>query len=255
MPGNGRIIGPKNTSVVNGGIWSPHESAFRVTQKKWPRTITESGLVLNYNLADTASYPGSGTTIFDLSNSKLNATGSVAPTGQALQPGQTYSTGTTGILNLDTHSIFFSIQINDTSGNWSKVFSYNGGGTDRSPGVWRYPSERKLHWRYDPNNTDSDFSSTATGGYSSPGTEFAINTWYYVGGTKNGGTTIPYVNGAALGTRTGLSNPNSAGTAALILYEGYSGNGKLRHVHIYNRVLSASEVSDNYSAIANDLTF
>jgi len=254
MPGNGRIIGPKNTSVVNGGIWSPHESAFRVTQKKWPRTITESGLVLNYNLADTASYPGSGTTIFDLSNSKLNATGSVAPTGQALQPGQTYSTATTGILNLDTHSIFFSIQINDTSGNWSKVFSYNGGGTDRSPGVWRYPSERKLHWRYDPNNTDSDFSSTATGGYSSPGTEFAINTWYYVGVTKDGATTTPYVNGAALGTRT-VSNPKNAGTAAVILYEGYSGSGKLRHVHIYNRVLSASEVSNNYSAITKDLTF
>lgn len=254
MPGNGKILGPKNNQVSNTGIWSSYEMALRVSQKKWPLTVNETNLVLHYNLTNISCYPGSGTTIFDLSNSKLNATGSQALTGQTIQNGQTYSTGTTGILNLDTHSIFFSIQINATSGNWDKLFSFNAGGSDRSPGVWRYPGERKLHWRYDPSNTDSDFSSTATGGYSSPGTEFAINTWYYVGVTKNGGTTIPYVNGSPLGTRTGISNPKTGGTAAVTLYEGYSVASKMRHVHIYNRVLTGAEVLANYRVISPELT-
>jgi hypothetical protein len=253
MPGNGKIIGPKNTGTSNSGLWTPQDFYFSVKQKKWPLDIVQSSLVLNYDLTNLDCYPGTGTTIYDLSNSKLNASGSVSLSGQTIQNGQTYSTGTTGILNLDTHSIFFSIQINNTSGSWDKIFSYNAGGIDRSPGIWRYPGERKIHWRYDPSNSDSDFSATGTSGYSSTGSEFSINTWYYVGLTKNGGTTIPYVNGSSLGTRTGVSNPKTAGTAAVILYEYFSGASKMRHVHIYNRVLSAEEVALNYKAISNSL--
>ena len=37
---------------------------------------------------------------------------------------------------------------NGVIGNWEKLFSFNAAGGDRSPGVWRYPSERYIHWRF-----------------------------------------------------------------------------------------------------------
>jgi hypothetical protein len=106
------------------------------------RSVVSTNLVLHLNAANTASYPGTGNIWYDLSPSGLNATGSSAITGQALQNNQPYSTVSTSILNTDTHSIFFSVQINSTSGAWDRFFGYPAGGSDRSPGIWRYPNER-----------------------------------------------------------------------------------------------------------------
>jgi hypothetical protein len=213
--------------------------------------IVTNGLVLNLDASNSASYPGTGTTWFDLSPSGLNATGSSAITGQRLQANQPYTTASTSILNTDTHSLFFSIQINNTSGTWDKIFGYTPSGTDRSPGIWRWPSSRRIHWRYDPSNTGADFSASAVG--DETGTEFSPNVWYYVGVTKNGSTATSYVNGQSLGTRT-VSNPKTSGTSTIQLYPGYTQNSSLmRHVHIYNRVISAEEALSNYNAIKSTL--
>ena len=86
---------------------------------------------------------------------------------------------------------------NGYSGSWDKIFSFNAGGSDRSPGIWRYPSNRLIHWRYDPNNTGTDIclNGTLSNGWS---TDFNIDTWYYVGVTKNGASTVMYVNGKSV---------------------------------------------------------
>lgn len=181
------------------------------------------------------------------SGNYLNAGTTGATSGTAL------STATTNILNTDTHSIFFMIRFNSSAtypngytGGWEKIFSYNAGGSDRSPGVWRYPSNRYLHWRYDPANSGADFGPSNIGG---PGAEFAINTWYYVGVTKNGATATSYSNGVNLGTQT-VSNPKTAGTAPLILFESYTASlANLNNLLIYNRVLSDAEVTQNFASI------
>jgi hypothetical protein len=123
------------------------------------------------------------------------------------------------------------------------MFSYNAGGGDRSPSVWLYPSERKLHWRYDPANTGVDFSSDSIG------TQFALNTWYYVGVTKNGSSALSYVNGINITSST-VANPKTAGSAAVIINEGYTNPlNNINSLMIYNRTLTASEISKNFNAL------
>jgi hypothetical protein len=246
---NGGIVGKLTTTptVTSGvGKWNTSDQFIYRYQNIWSRPINQSGLVLHLDAANTSSYPGTGNTWYDLSPSGLNATGSSAITGQALQNNQPYSTASTSILNTDTHSIFFSVQINSTSGAWDRFFGYPAGGSDRSPGIWRYPNERTIHWRYDPSNSGSDFGPTTTND------QFPINTWYYVGVTKNGGTAKTYVNGVNTTTQA-VSNPKTAGNAIIELYPYYAGSSKMRHVHVYNRVLSDAEVLANYNIISTQL--
>ena len=213
-------------------------------------TSIENGLVLALDASSSESAPGSGNTWYDLSPSRLHAMGSSAIVNKTLVQNQPYTTAHSNILNTDTHSIFFSIQLNGTSASYEKIFGYEAGGTDRSPGVWRFPSSRRLHWRYEPGNSSADFSLNSV--VPDGGTEFALNTWYYVGVVKNGATATCYVNGSVVGSTT-VSNPKSAGTAQIKIFPTYSSASIIRHVHIYNRSLSTAEVLQNYQGIQSSL--
>lgn len=156
-------------------------------------------------------------------------------------------------LNTDTHSIFFMIKFNTTatygangySGSWDKILSFNAGGSDRSPSIWRWPSERTLHWRYDPGNTGCDFGKNGLG----TGYQFDIDKWYHVGATKNGATATSYVNGVSLGTST-VANPKTAGNAPVIIFESYPTDlASLASLKIYNTVLSPAQVRQNFQAL------
>jgi hypothetical protein len=153
-------------------------------------------------------------------------------------------TDNSSILNNDVHSIFFLVRFNGTSANYDKIFTFNCGGSDRSPGVWRHPNQAYLHWRYDPGNSGCDF------GKNTSNQNFDLNTWYYVGVTKNGATATCYVNGVYANQAT-VSSPKTSGSASMYFFEGHTSAG-LTHMsccHIYNRVLSATEVANNYNAI------
>jgi len=136
---------------------------------------------------------------------------------------------------------------NGYSGSWDKIFSFNAGGSDRSPGIWRWPSERTLHWRYDPGNSGCDFGKSAAG----TGDPFNIDTWYYVGVTKNGATATMYVNGNSVGTST-VSSPKTAGSSSIILFEYFpTGLASLGLIKVYNTVLTATQVQQNFNAVRN----
>lgn len=165
----------------------------------------------------------------------------------------TVSTDSSSILNTDIHSIFFTIRFNTTSaygsngysGSWDMIFQYAAGGTDRTPGIWRWPGERTLHWRYDPGNTGCDFGKNAAG----TGNQFDIDTWYYVGVTKNGSDTVMYVNGKRVGTGS-VANPKTAGNSGVTLFPYYPNDlATMGLCQVYNRVLSDDEVFTNYSAL------
>lgn len=214
-------------------------------------SIVTTGLKLCLDPANIKSYPGSGTVFSDLSKNGLNATLSSSFTGPILNSGRSATTPVTSILDTDLHSIFFSVKFNTTitygsngySGSWEKIFSFNAGGSDRTPSVWRYPTERRLHWRYDPSNSGCDF------GKDSSSNQFNIDTWYYVGVTKNNASTVMYVNGDQVGTST-VSYPKTAGTSSIILFESYTADlASLGFVHVYDRPITASEVRINFNAI------
>lgn len=215
--------------------------------------IVASDLGLCLDVFNPRSFTGSTTTWYDISGNNLHATGSSGLSATGLSSGNAYTTPSTSLLNTDTHSVFFTMKLNSsgtypngTTGNWEMIFSYAAGGSDRTPGVWRYPSNRYLHWRFDPGNTGADFGQTSLG---SAGTEFALNTWFYVGVTKNGATATSYVNGVSLGTST-VASPKTRGSATIQLFPYYtSALATLGCVHVYNNVLTAAQVEQNFNAI------
>ena len=220
------------------------------------RGVVQDGLVLDVNTNASASYPGSGSSWYDTSSSKLTFSGNasyISSGTSGIVSGATWSTAATSILNTDTHTILFMIKFNSSvtypngyTGSWEKIFGYPAGGSDRTPGIWRYTSSRYIHWRYDPSNTGCDFAPNNIG---ASGAEFSLNTWYYIGVTKNGATGTAYVNGVNLGGQT-VSNPKTAGTAPVYLFESYTNPlANLNNLVIYNRVLSDTEVAQNFAAV------
>lgn len=213
--------------------------------------INTSNLTLCLDASDMNSYPGVGAVWKDLSGNALDASGNASYiTSTGVTAGVSWGTSTTSILNTDTHSIFFMLKLNSSvtypnghTGGWEKIFTYNPSGTDRSPGVWRYPSNRLIHWRYDPGNTGVDFGKDIST------TEFNLNTWYYIGVTKNGATATAYVNGLYVNSAT-VANPKTSGTAGVTINEYYTNPlNNVNCVQVYDRVLTPSEIKENFNSI------
>lgn len=249
-----------NAIIVDGPAWGYSSSA---------GVLYINGLQWNKNSYATNWVPGTysaSQALNDLVNNRTTGTFNLSyPQGGGKSSTYTYpyltsyastttvQTDSSSILNTDTHSIFFTIRFNTTSaygsngysGSWDMIFQFAAGGSDRTPGVWRWPGERSLHWRYDPGNSGCDFGKTAAG----TGYPFDIDTWYYVGVTKNGASTVMYVNGKSVGTGS-VSNPKTSGNAAVTLFPYYPQDlATMGLCQVYNRVLSDEEVFTNYSAI------
>lgn len=220
-----------------------------------PNIIT-NGLTAYIDAGNSKCYPRTGATVTDLTGTVGNFSGNAnyINSNVGFYSGASWTSGTTSILNTDVHSIFFKIKFNPnatytngTTGNWEKIFTYAPAGTDRSPGIWRYPSNRWIHWRYDPINSGTDFGKNGTS--LDTGNEFNLNTWYYIGLTKDGASTVVYVNGVRVGTGS-VANPKTSGNAAIVLFESYTtGLCNINQIKIYNRVLSDAEVLTNFNVI------
>ena len=217
--------------------------------------IVNNGVVLSLDSANQKSYPGNGNTWFDLSGNGRNFTGNASfiDSTNGIRSGATWScpAATVGdILNTDFHSIFYRVRFNSTAtypeawtGSWNKIFEHTGSSGDRSPGVWRYPSNRRLHWRYNPSNTGADFGPTNSGG------DFPLNTWFLVGVIKNGSSAQSFVNGNLVASST-VSFPKQTGSSNINLFPGYPTDiANLNYLIIYNRAVSLEEVKQNTIAL------
>lgn len=227
-------------------------------------SIVRDGLVLALDAADINSYPGSGEAWYDVSGNRYNGTGGnfqieAGGSKYCLYSGNTETIPSSAILNTDYHSIFMIVRFKSTetypygyTGNWDKLFTFGPSGTDRSPGVWRYPSNRLLHWRYDPGNTGCDF------GKDTSGNEFDVNKDYLLGVTKTGNTAAMYVDGVAVppagyGSYS-VASPKASGNAPVYLFEYYPSNlMEIKNCLIYNRPITSAEVAQNYKAVKTRL--
>ena len=81
----------------------------------------------------------------------------------------------------------------------------------------------------------------------SPYTPLTLNTWNHVAGTFNGTQLILYVNGVASPPTASTAAPLATNTAELHIGKDYGANvftGNIDDVRVYNRVLSAAEITD-----------
>jgi hypothetical protein len=233
-----------------------------------PKIVT-SGLVLCLDAANKRSYPGTGTTWTDLSGNSNNGT---------LINGPTFSAGNQGSIVFDGTDDYISIGSQNIVGTGTSPFSvelciYN----TKNWGVGEYTmlfrAQQDSEFFVTLYNPSGTLLSTPIfrGNYTMWSTPITpanfVNKWAFLNYVYNGGdkgtatSYVSYLNGVQLPTGTVNMGPANGGLASncnIIGVDGDNGcnsinggllQGKISLYKLYNRVLSAGEVLQNYNAV------
>jgi hypothetical protein len=225
--------------------------------------VIPTGLITYYDLQNTASYGGTGTTVTSLTRSAANGT---------IVGSTTY--GTSGLVNYiefngtnaaleyirtpDLNSFLYPSSTSTQISVFMWVYLTGNGSLVSEQGTLPNPDSSwfdtqielvggTLKFAVLPYSAGSITSSIAT----------PLSTWHYVGFTYNGTTLTAYVNGSTAGSLS--VSRQSPGNSEFLLYycvghgslTNLNGGGavqgqyRLGDFHVYNRGLSAQEVAYN----------
>jgi len=218
-----------------------------------------SGLIIHYDFGNTSSWPGSGTTVTDLSGT--SNTGTLAFTGTAPD----YSTENGGsVVFIDSFSQYLyttTLYTNPQSftiSAWFKTAAANGkkiiGFQSARIGTTADAHDRQIYIGTDGKLYFGVYDGAVKSAIS-PLT-YNDNNWYHVAGTYGGeGTTVRlYVNGVSIATNTASNAENSSGYWRIGAYRNTWVNGgdgyyigNIGVVQVYNRGLSSVEVLQNFN--------
>jgi len=217
-----------------------------------PNIVTD-GLVLALDTASARSYPGSGTTINDLSGSNLNGT---------LVGNISFLTDNSGILDFDGVDDYITCgtstavnliqnQTNFTLGVWFKMDVL---GTLRGLiGTLNYGCNANLGLT--ANGTSLAFYNDTTTCYSVGVGGVEIGKWIYAVGTYDGTTTRTYMfkdGNLTQSSGTGKSGATNTFSSDFQVWGDQNGtietDCKGAIAHVYNRTLSQAEIEQNYNA-------
>lgn len=201
--------------------------------------IVTNGLVLCLDAANPKSYPGTGSNWYDISGNGYIMTLSNSPTfstsnGGVLQFNGTNQYGSLTALNYST-STFTIVAgsrysgatrgrvISATGNNW--LFGHHSSGSERYyAGGWVYQgATNDTNWRI----------YTATENYAADLRSFYVNNSAIVTNSTSGSAGF---NGLSVG-RYGVSTGSEYSTC------------EVSFIHVYNRILSSAEISQNYNAM------
>jgi hypothetical protein len=223
--------------------------------------INEDGLVLALDAGNTKSYPGSGTTWTDLSGNGNNGT---------LVNGVGYSGDNLGSLSFDGVNDYAIV--GTLSGSFASftvitwfyptvVVNYNNV-LDCNSGYYtsgnigprlEMNSSGNLVWAY--SNITGDNNQFYVHNVVSSG--LSANNWHCAAITYNGGTntSVTYYNGNAtglsrstIGSPTGFVGSINSLNIGRGFYSGRYFQGRITQTQIYNRVLTAQEIQQNFNA-------
>jgi len=219
-----------------------------------PRIVT-SGLVLSLDAADRNSYVSGSTTWNDLSGNNNNGTLTNGPTFNSGNGGSIVFDGTNDFVDCGNGT---SINItNNVSVNvWFKITAvtttYQGIIAKRNAGG-------NTNYGINFNNSLFQLYYNTTGTYRvlnvNYSSYFTTNTWYNVFGTLAQNSTSTdakmYLNSSLIASSTLLENITTIATNLTIGQSSSTTelfNGSIGNTQIYNRVLSATEILQNYNA-------
>jgi hypothetical protein len=224
-----------------------------------PKIVTD-GLVLSLDAGNVKSYPGLGTTWFDKSGRGNNGT---------LVNGPTFSSGSLGSIVFDgvddyaTFSNNLSISQNNpfTVEFWVNLSSY----TNLYPCLIQIKTDTTYSFivmaTQNPTYSGINFGSTNTWiNLRNSGNQLSINTWYQIvvtyngNGSGNSSNYKMYLNSVeqtltSSGGYINLSQINNIGTAENASRGFDNWTGKISSVRIYNKALSAQEITQNFNAL------
>jgi len=216
----------------------------------WYNGVPINGLQLYLDATNGSSYPGSGTTWFDLSGNSRDAT---------LENGASFDTNSinfdytqsqyaviapTSMFNGDMTAIGWvyvrSIQ------TWSRLFDFGNG-----------PNNNNVILAVDNNGTGNPaYSTDGADNIYSPA-PLPLNQWVQLASTQSGTTGTIYINGTPVVTAT---NNEITTVSRDVNYIGRSNwsndsylDGKIAALKIYNRTLSQSEITADYTAMITRL--
>lgn len=210
-----------------------------------PDTISD-GLVLALDAANKISYPGSGTSWYDL----------IGTTRGTLTNGPTFNNGNNGNIVFDGVDDYVPLNSSITLGNtftinaFIKLTGNNADtsvvGTDANGGDnWFGVFNNKVFAYY---TQISDVNNSSVVG----NTTLLNNLWYCISVTINVSTVTLYLNGVFDGTKTesftigGWTGFYAVGRRSYGIAQRYF-YGSIANVTLYNRVLSSSEILQNYN--------
>jgi len=213
-----------------------------------PKIITD-GLVLHLDAANKKSYSGSGTTWTDRSVTGNNGTLTNSPTYSSNNGGhlafdgadEYISIAESSTLNLQSYTYAFWIKRRQAqSSGWMQLLQRST--SSRNPGIWFYINEvDRLHFSI--RVSSGSLPSVNPAG-------FHLNEWHYFTATVEYDGTNTTMNGYTDGVLN--DGPSVLGGVSPSLGTGASYVGKrlfdLAALKVYNRVLTASEVLQNFNA-------
>jgi len=221
-----------------------------------PKIVTD-GLVLCLDAANPKSYPGSGTTWFDLSGNGNDGTLVNGVGFDSANLGNITFDGANDHVNINprlldnanrgTVIVWFNKRIWDSS-RWDTIFSKaNGLGFNNNHiQISRQSTSDQISLTIS-NNTSSTTTSVNTG-------SIEDNVWYQIGMTWNGSVLIGYLNGDEIDrTNTTITIPDNS--THVTLGEGAAGNtsryfnGFISSCFCYNRALTEAEIKQNFNAL------
>jgi hypothetical protein len=218
-----------------------------------PRVVTD-GLVLALDAADRNSYPGSGTTWSDLSGRSNTGT---------LTNGPTYSSSNGGSIVFDgTNDYVAPTGVTDSflQGNWTVSFWINfdtlsvaNNGTDDKTLLQHgtFTTRKGLHLT----QRNSRIHFGLYGDDLQATTVLSTGRWYNVVFTLNNTSFVKqnYLNGVLDNSHTGGGAYTGTGSNAricgVVLNFGLTFDGFMSNCNFYNRVLTATEVQQNFNAL------
>jgi hypothetical protein len=248
---NGRfgIMRVYNKALTDAEVLSNYNSTLQTIVN-----LTTNGLVLYYDPSSVSSYPGSGTTITDLSgNGRHGTMSNITYTS----PYFTYNGSSSQI------SVADDALLEPGSGDWTMEVWVNQsvGGNDVVLG--KFPAGGE-HVSYSIRTSTSTYYAQMGSGIGSGATRFqnssnqvgTIGTWYqlvYVFTNVAANTFQTFVNGSSIGS-VGHSLTSIVNTTTGLYIGSYNNgeyaqwfDGKIGITRLYNRALTSTEVLNNYN--------
>jgi len=248
--GLAKALGGTNvTGVTDGLVYLNSQSSIIAVNRDYEDIVT-SGLTLNLDAGFTPSYRRSGTTWTDLSFSGNNGTLTNGPTFSLSGSGSIVFDGVDDYVNIPTsitmgsqNTVIGFIKLSGTNSD-TVVFCPEANGIDNWLGI---QSNRILLYATEI----SDVNNFAIQGITNLDTSDSI--WYQIVSTINNNVATIYLNGVqentvtknfTIGSWTSNANLGRRGGFSQTRYF----KGSISSVQVYNRVLSPTEIVQNYQA-------
>jgi hypothetical protein len=211
--------------------------------------IVTSGLVFHVDAANPTSYPGTGTTWFDLTSNANNLVMSTTPPVYNAGNGGyfTFNGSTNEFIDGNNSSLWLTTGITIEAFVYGNSFTAQGNILDKN-------GNSGYRFRVNNSNRVEFIAQVAAKNYSTNAT-INTNQWYHLVVT-HGTTGAIYINGVAQtisgsGNTSPLfitlanSNPLKVGRSA---FTNEAFNGRIGLTRLYNRALTAAEVLQNFNA-------